>query len=573
MQAVSEHLFRRGKRGSLYLRRRIPNDVRDAYPSHKSEILLSLRTSDTAVAKLRLRAALSRLDDEFARRRVKLEERWQAPKRQQVTHLSTQHVQELADNWVRCVLETDEQTRREGLDDDDFLALGERITEQRAELGQLLARGQTSRIVPAMRSFFHLSGIDARLPAEEEQQAAYTFLQAVVTALDYQGRRHSGQVVPTDEVSARASVGMTWQQIFETWRDYVIERPKPTTIACNTAWRQLEAFARSRDVIWPAHVTPKLMSGLVDDMRSKNLAPKTINERLRKIRSVYRIAVGKEVLAKNPCVTTLGVKVPKHLQGRNRRKPFSANDLQTIFGSSIFTQHVRSQGQSGEASYWIPLIMYYSGARPEEIAGLEVSDIRHHKTLGWYLHITDLPSGDDDGLFMDDTAEVEEEESNVERRHLKNNASRRNIPVAQELIALGLLHYVDHVKRQGHARLFPTLQPDSHGKWSGAHGKFFGRYKKQLGIVSRLKSLYSFRHGMKNYLERAKVPSKILKRILGHTTGDGAVTDGYGSDLPLDIVAGYFAQIQFPPIPALRWEPGKGMVRWSSREGGRARGL
>jgi hypothetical protein len=34
MQAVSEHLFRRGKRGSLYLRRRIPNDVRDAYPSH-----------------------------------------------------------------------------------------------------------------------------------------------------------------------------------------------------------------------------------------------------------------------------------------------------------------------------------------------------------------------------------------------------------------------------------------------------------------------------------------------------------------------------------------------------------
>jgi len=66
---------------------------------------------------------------------------------------------------------------------------------------------------------------------------------------------------------------------------------------------------------------------------------------------------------------------------------------------------------------------------------------------------------------------------------------------------------------------------------------------------------------MKDQLERAKVPSKYLQRALGHTTGDGKVTDGYGSDLPLAILCRYFSKVQFPKIPAQPWEPGKGAVR------------
>lgn len=568
MSPQSEHLFRRGKRGTLYLRKRIPLHLRDAYPRGKAEILLSLRTSDAQVAEVRLRAELVELDQQFERMRVKLENRWQSPSVQQaqrVTHLSTPQLQDLAQSWVRFVLETDEHNRRQGLDEEEFAELGERIAGQRAELGQMLARGQTRRIVPAMRSFFHLCGVEADLPAQEEQEASHVFLQAVVTALDHQARRQAGQAVPTDSVSAPAATSKSWQQVFAIWRDHVTSRPKTTTIACNTAWRQLEAFARTEDVLWPAHVTPVLMTKLVDHMKTQGLAPKTINERLRKIRAVFKIAIGKAVLEKNPTETTLGVSVPKHMQGRRKRRPFNPAELGLVFGSEIYMEHLRSRGQSGEASYWLPLIFHYSGARPEEIAGLRVDDVRCHKKLGWYFHITDLPSADDDGLFDDEpevVQEQEEEEAGEEdRRHLKNVASRRNVPVAKELLALGLLRYLDYLKAQGHAELFPSLRPDSHGKLSGAHGKFFGRYKRQLGIKSPHKSLYSLRHGMKDYLEKAKVPTKYLKRILGHTTGDGAVTDGYGTDLPLAIVVRYFAKVKFLPIPALPWEPGKGFVR------------
>ena len=104
MKAESEHLFRRGKRGILYLRKRIPLHLLDAYPRGKAEILVSLRTSDEDLAKQRL-------------------------------------------------LETDDHLRQQGLDDDEFEELGERLVGQPKELWQLPARGQSQRLLPAMLNF------------------------------------------------------------------------------------------------------------------------------------------------------------------------------------------------------------------------------------------------------------------------------------------------------------------------------------------------------------------------------------------------------------------------------------
>jgi hypothetical protein len=110
------------------------------------------------------------------------------------------------------------------------------------------------------------------------------------------------------------------------------------------------------------------------------------------------------------------------------------------------------------------------------------------------------------------------------------------------------------LKSRGEQRLFPTLIADSHGKLSGAFGKWFGRYKRGLGIESERKVAYSLRHGFKSYLDQALVPSKVLRRLMGHTLGDGAVTDGYGDeDLPFEILRQYFDTVSFPAIPALPW--------------------
>ena len=232
-----------------------------------------------------MRSALVDLDREFALKATRLREERRLPRQQRVTTLAPGQLRDLAKVWVTAVFETDERARRNGLDETEFEDLGERIAAQRSELGPMLARDHIRPILPAMYSFLRLCGIDARVSAADEQQVGYAFLEAVVTALDHQAQRQRGSAVSTAALTGDAQPLHTWEQVFVVWRDYVVERPKAKTIANRTAWRQLEAFARRRDILWPSHVTSQLMTKLVDDMRANAPSPMTINERFNKIRA------------------------------------------------------------------------------------------------------------------------------------------------------------------------------------------------------------------------------------------------------------------------------------------------
>lgn len=568
MKAISENVYTRGKRGNLYVRRRIPAAIRAAYPEKQEHVVRSLRTTDRRAAKELARAVNTRIDAEFRQKRQELDLSRSSLAAKRIAKLDDEQLQAVAKFWVRQVLLNDKQRRQAGLDDAEFDGLGEQLTAQRAELGRMLAQGKSLSIFPALHGFLFLCGLDFNPDQDEAKRASYAFLSTVIETLDHQSIRQRGDIVDTDKVapavqhplkavaSERVAVDPnlpTWDKVFETWRDYVENRPTPTTLASQTAWRDLRRFAALQGAQMPGDVTPELMTAFVEDMRPRLEVP-TLNERLTKIRGIYKIAVGKHVLRTNPAAGTLGVKESGARKRKKRRLPFDATDLQTIFCSDVFTQHKRSKGQSGEASYWIPILMYYTGARPEELAGLALSDLVHDPKLGWLLRIVDRPCDDDLDLFDED------EVPKSHRRPLKNTMSIRRIPVAQELINLGLLRYVEWLRARKVTVFFPSLKKDFHGKLSGAFSKFFGRYKRTLGITDKRKVLYSFRHCMKDVLEAAGVPTKYLQRLLGHTTGDGNVTDGYGSDLPFNRLVKYFSRVQFAAIPARPWEPGHGFV-------------
>jgi integrase len=307
----------------------------------------------------------------------------------------------------------------------------------------------------------------------------------------------------------------------------------------------------------PADVTEALMTEFVADM-VKRLAAKTLNGRLSKICSIFKVAKGKHLLQVNPAAETLGVKESRVLKRKTRRLPFDEADIQRIFSSDVYTRQARSKGSSREATYWIPLMMFYSGARPEEIAGLALDEIREDPSHGWYFDIVDRPSSSED----DDLFGKSQKKGKDDGRNLKTNASVRRVPIAKELISLGLLEYVAWVRKKyaGAKLLFPTLKKDTHGKFSGAFLKHFGRELRKLGITDPRKVLYSFRHTFKDLLEQAGVDSRYLRRLLGHTTGDGSITDGYGSDLPFDRIVGHFSHVRFPTISMKTWEPGAGFV-------------
>jgi hypothetical protein len=68
------------------------------------------------------------------------------------------------------------------------------------------------------------------------------------------------------------------------------------------------------------------------------------------------------------------------------------------------------------------------------------------------------------------------------------------VPIHSAVIALGFLDYVASVKGK---KLFPKMKPDTLGRWAGSWSKWFGRYRRDIGLGERWKDFHSFRHGWK----------------------------------------------------------------------------
>ncbi|GGP21872.1 DUF6538 domain-containing protein [Silvimonas iriomotensis] len=570
---LPEHTFRRGALGTIYFRRRIPIELLPTYPENQTHIVCSLHTSDLREAKIRRNVEASRVDAEFQAKRNQLTLTMASQNTKRIYRLPPEQAQEIAAFWSQQVLLGDEQRRKDGMDDEEFDEINIQLEETLASLRRMLAQGNSMNVMPVLQSFSSMCGLELAIKEENAQHSAYIFLRTMVKTLELQLERQRGQIVDADEATAKARHPLlvaaperagqdvqqpSWELVFDAWREHVEARPKSTTIASQTPWRSLCKSVKAKGINLPGEVTARHMTEFVQQMRDAGLAVKTINERISKIRAIYRIAVGKHLLTHNPAAQTIGFKESSVNKRRKRRLSLDENDLTMLFGSGIFTQHLRSRGQSAEASYWIPLLMLYTGARPEEIAGLAISDIRHDNNSGWHFNIIDRPCKEDMDLFETNTREKAIPDSH--RRTLKNAPSTRKIPVAQQLIDLGLLRYIEWRKERHESVLFPELTKDWHGKLSGAFSKFFGRYKKTVGIKDPRKVLYSLRHTMKDLLELAECPRPYLRRVLGHTIGDGAITDNYGSDLPLSLMAEHFAVIRFPAIPAEPWQPGKGYI-------------
>ena len=123
---------------------------------------------------------------------------------------------------------------------------------------------------------------------------------------------------------------------------------------------------------------------------------------------------------------------------------------------------------------------------------------------------------------------IEDEEAS---RSLKTETSVRAVPIHPELVRIGFIEFVDQVRSNGgqSARLFPKLQQGSKGGFGEAFSKWFGRYKRSLGIDNEKSVFHSFRHGFKDALRAAGVNEDVNDALTGHSGGN-AVARGYGSD-------------------------------------------
>lgn len=171
-----------------------------------------------------------------------------------------------------------------------------------------------------------------------------------------------------------------------------------------------------------------------------------------------------------------------------KRKTWNQSELK-----QWFRMHRKESGWK----YWLPVLAIYTGARLEELAALAPGDIHHHQGQ-WYIRLHD-----DDG------------------RQLKNENSKRLIPIHSQLITLGFLSLVND--RRNHARLF-DLKPYN-GKYSHNAGKWLGRQRAKLGIEP---DFHGLRHTVIESLRLAGADITATRWIVGHA--GQSMTDHYGMD-------------------------------------------
>jgi integrase len=206
---------------------------------------------------------------------------------------------------------------------------------------------------------------------------------------------------------------------------------------------------------------------------------------------------------------------PRFDKKKGKLPTYSQEKLRAVFGSPLFAksggdgnEHVEGDIRVRDWRYWIPLCALYSGARAAEIAQLLPSDVRQ-----------------EDGVWIFDFIDTDEEA--VDPKSIKNESSRRVVPVHPVLVELGLLDLVSRAQAKGQSRLFPEIRPCKRGMLSTEPSKFMQRYLKRIGAKERGLALHSFRHTFSDEVRRKGGSDAVLGSVLGHAKG--TMTAHYGT--------------------------------------------
>ena len=175
-------------------------------------------------------------------------------------------------------------------------------------------------------------------------------------------------------------------------------------------------------------------------------------------------------------------------------------------------------------------MLLWTGARPEEVAQLMVSDFKEGDGGGLTVTYTDAGIHPHKG-----------------QRWLKTSpkqSGRRTIPVPQPLLDLGLLAYLAELGAAGETALFPLLRK------RGARGLLFAGWsewwskllkdRQSLKASSRARQpSREFRHTWTTAARASGIPREAREYIQGHKAAGGTANEDYGDLAPLGrLIAG-----------------------------------
>jgi len=242
----------------------------------------------------------------------------------------------------------------------------------------------------------------------------------------------------------------------------------------------------------------------------------TINKHLGNLSSFMIWCVNNGYCNTNPFT---GMKIKQKKSPRDERDRFSEKELKEIFSKQNYL-HLTKVEKDSYSKYWVPLIGCFTGMRCGEICSLYLDNVKeikgNHRNKRWCFDILEEPNRPD--------------------KKLKNQSSRRIVPIHDTLIDLGFIDFIKLLKKDPERkRVFEELEYRE-GTYIRSISRFWNnRYLPLLGIKTGKNGFHSFRHSFIDTLKQLGVEPHFINELVGHSQGDIS-SDRYGNNYNPDIL-------------------------------------
>ena len=511
------------RRGAVYyFRMKVPADLRETLKP-KAEVRHSLRTRDKAEAKRRLPERKATQLREWAQLRDRL---MNGPR----LSITADEIRSIVSQATARLLAFDEDERMRGrpLNRDipaegGNIGLGE-VVDERDRMA--IAEGKyPMSLRMAAEDWLTYCGFELSPESDDYLQFIYAFAQGSREATKLLRLRAQGEVVPTPpeipipqssvpSLPASAPSGQHMlHELLPIWKR--LRSPAPSTVEIYEF--AAKRFQERHPGLTVEGITKGHIRRYVEYLQSEGMSASTIDKNHGAVRALLSFAEHEDWITSNPAK---GVMLPARESAKMRS--YTPQELEQLFRSPVFTEGMRPVAGKGEAAYWIPLLLLFTGARREEICQLALENVRETEGIPYLA----IDPREDSG-------------------RLKTDESRRAVPVHPMLLRLGFMRYVEELRKAGETLLFPRLdKPNKRGQVGAKWGDWWARYVRgKVGITDTLiQPSHGFRHLFVTECRRIKIDGDQARTLVGHKGSD--THDNYGEHL-VSALAAEVARMDF----------------------------
>ncbi len=299
---------------------------------------------------------------------------------------------------------------------------------------------------------------------------------------------------PVAPVKVQAGSGLTAGECARKWLLSIKDSTKPKTYTQKR--KAIEEFTTRHADIPLAQIDRTHVSEWVEVLRRSGLSTPTILNKTSYLTGFFDWAIraGHYPRGDNPASGQVQYRAREKRDRKKKYgfKAFSADEIQKLYAPANLLM-------LSPAARWGVLLQLYTGARVTEVGQLRIVDIAEDDGIVC-LHINDEGPG----------------------QSVKNDASRRVVPLHPDLVAMGFVDYVSAMKELGQERLFPRLKLDSRNGQGNAFSTAFTRHLDRVGVERRDRKVgtHALRKTVIHMMQTAGVTSEFRSQYTGHELSD-----------------------------------------------------